>query len=152
MARMYSRHKGKHGSKKPPIKIVPRWVKFRKEDVEKLIVELARKNYSSAMIGLILRDQYGIPDVKTLTGKSITKIMRENNLYPEYPEVLMNLFKKAVRVHEHLAAHKSDKHSKRSLECLESKIRRLIKYYRKKKVLPKDFKYDIERIKLIVQK
>jgi small subunit ribosomal protein S15 len=152
MARMYSRGKGRHGSKKPPTKKLPSWFKLDKKTVENLVIELAKQRYSSAKIGLILRDKYGIPDVKKATGKTISQIMKENKLYPEYPEDLLNLFKKAVRLYEHLQKNKADKHSKHGFENLESKIKRLIKYYQRKKVLPKDFVYDIEKIKLIVQK
>jgi small subunit ribosomal protein S15 len=151
MGRMYSRGKGKSRSHKPPVKIVPKWLKGQKAKVEELVVELAKK-YSSAMIGTILRDQYGIPDVKVVTGKSITQIMKEHNLYPEFPEDLLNLFRRAVNLHEHLKANKADKRSKHAFENLESKIRRLIKYYKKKKRIPSDFVYDIEKVKLIVQK
>ncbi|MCS7094041.1 MAG: 30S ribosomal protein S15 [Candidatus Aenigmarchaeota archaeon] len=152
MARMYSRKKGKSRSHKPPIRIVPRWLTYKKDQVYGLVVELAKKGYSSAMIGTILRDQYGIPDVKTITGKSIKEIMQENNLYPEYPEELLNLFRKAVNLHDHLKKHKKDKTSKKGYENLVSKINRLIKYYKKRKVLSKDFVFDIERARLIVQK
>jgi len=152
MARMHSRKKGKSGSKKPPIKFVPKWVRYKKDDVEKLVVKLAKERYSSALIGQILRDQYGIPDVKNITGKSITQIMKEHNLYPEIPEDLLNLLKKAVNLREHLEKHKKDKHSLRGLQNLESKIRRLSKYYRREGILPKDWKYDPEKAKLIIQK
>ena len=152
MARMYSRKRGKHGSKKPPVKKPPRWLAYKKEDVERLVVELAKKKYSSAMIGLILRDQYGIPDVKLITGKKISQIMKEHGLYPEIPEDLLNLLRKAVKLREHLEKHKKDKHSRRGLENLESKIRRLVKYYIRRKVLPKDWTYSPERAKLLVQR
>ncbi|MGC8993366.1 MAG: 30S ribosomal protein S15 [Candidatus Aenigmatarchaeota archaeon] len=152
MARMYSRKKGKSRSHKPPIRVVPRWFEMKKEEVEKLVIDLAKKGYSSAMIGTILRDQYGVPDVKTIVGKSITQIMKENNLYPEYPEELLNLFKKAVNLHDHLVKNKKDKTSKKGMENLISKINRLIKYYKRRKVLPKDFQFDIEKARLIIQK
>ncbi|MFZ8830416.1 MAG: 30S ribosomal protein S15 [Candidatus Aenigmatarchaeota archaeon] len=152
MARMYSRKKGKSRSHKPPVRIVPRWFEMKKEDVEKLVVELANKRYSSAMIGTILRDQYGVPDVKTIVGKSISQIMKEHGVYPEYPEDLLNLFRKAVNLYDHLAKHKKDKKSKKGMENLISKIRRLIKYYKRKKVLPQDFEFDIEKARLIIQK
>jgi len=143
---------GKHGSKKPPVKRVPKWVKYKKAEVEELVVKLAKEGYTSARIGIILRDQYGIPDVKTITGKSISRIMKEHKVYPEIPEDLLSLLKKAVRLREHLEKHKKDKHSKRGLELLESKIRKLGKYYVRKGVLPKDWKYSPEEAKLIVQK
>jgi small subunit ribosomal protein S15 len=152
MARMYSRGKGKHRSKRPPTKKLPSWFKLDKKAVENLVINLAKQRYSSAQIGLILRDKYGIPDVKKATGKTISGIMKESRLYPEYPEDLLNLFKKAVNLYTHLQKNKADKHSKHGFENLESKIKRLIKYYKRKKVLPKDFVYDIEKIKLIVQK
>lgn len=79
MARIYSGKKGKHGSKKPPIKVYPRWLKLKKTDIEKIIEELAAKKYTSSQIGTILRDQYGVPNTKIVTGKTITQIMREKN-------------------------------------------------------------------------
>lgn len=78
--------------------------------------------------------------------------MKEHKVYPEIPEDLLSLLKKAVRLREHLEKHKKDKHSKRGLELLESKIRKLGKYYVRKRILPKDWKYSPEEAKLIVQK
>jgi small subunit ribosomal protein S15 len=151
MARRYSRKKGKSRSKKPPIKIPPKWVKYKKEEVEALVIKLAKEGKSSATIGTILRDQFGIPDVKAITGKSISKIMKENEVYPPIPEDLLNLLRKAVNLREHLEKHKKDKHSRRGLELLESKIRRLGKYYVRKGVLPKDWTYSPEKAKLLVE-
>ena len=143
---------GKHGSKKPPVKRVPKWVKYKKAEVEELVVKLAKEGYTSARIGIILRDQYGIPDVKTITGKSISRIMKEHKVYPEIPEDLLNLMKRAVKLREHLEKHKKDLHSRRGLQNLESKIRRLAKYYIEEGVLPRDWKYDPEIAKILVQK
>jgi len=64
---------------------------------------------------------------------------------------LLNLLKKAVKLREHLNKNKKDSTSKHGLELLESKIRRLSKYYVREKKLPADWKYDAERAKLIVQ-
>ncbi len=152
MARMYARRRGKSGSKKPPRTKPPSWCKYKPEEVEKLVVELAKKRYSSAQIGLILRDQYGIPDVKLITKKSISQIMKEHGVYPELPEDLLFLMKKAVRLREHLERHRKDLHSRRGLELLECKIRRLVKYYRREGVLPEGWEYDPAKAKLIVEK
>ena len=152
MARIYSGKKGRHGSHRPPTKTVPKWVKLTKDDIEKLVVELAKNKSSSATIGTVLRDSYGVPDAKVITGKSITQIMHENNIYPEYPEDLLNLFKKAVVLKEHLQTRKADKHSLRGLNNLESKIRRLVKYYSREGKIPKGFIYDYQKVKLLVQK
>jgi small subunit ribosomal protein S15 len=151
MARMYSRKKGHHGSKKPPIKIVPRWVKMKKKDVEELIVKLAKDKHSSAKIGTILRDQYGIPDVKTVIGKNVVEVMREYKLYPAMPEDMLSLLKQAVELHEHMSRNKGDNLSKKGMQNLESKIRRLGKYYSRVGLLEKDWKYDAEKAKLIIQ-
>ncbi|NOZ82032.1 MAG: 30S ribosomal protein S15 [Candidatus Micrarchaeota archaeon] len=149
MARMYARKRGKSGSTKPVVKAD--WVEYSGEEVERLVVKLAKDGYSSAMIGTILRDQYGIPSVKDITGKSITKILEENGLAPELPEDLLNLMKRAVRLRNHLETHRKDLHSRRGLELMESKIRRLGKYYIRKGKLPEGWKYDPERAKLLVR-
>jgi len=149
MARMYARKRGKSGSKKPLKKA--NWVEYKKEEVERLVVKLAKEGMQSAKIGLVLRDQYGIPSVKDITGKSVTQIMAENNLAPKLPEDLFNLLKKAVNLRNHLEKNKKDYHSKRGLEQTESKIRRLIKYYIRTGKLEETWKYDPERAKLIVE-
>jgi small subunit ribosomal protein S15 len=149
MARMHSRKKGRAGSKKPSVPA--KWVEYKDKEVERLVVKLRKDGLQSADIGRILRDQYGIPSVRTITGKTITKILEENELLPEMPEDLLNMLKNAVSLRDHLAKSKRDYTSKHGLELLESKIRRLIKYYVKSKRLPKDFKYEPERTKLLVE-
>jgi small subunit ribosomal protein S15 len=152
MARIYSGKKGKHGSKKPPVRASPKWFKMKKEEVEGLIIKLAKERYSSAVIGTILRDQYAIPNVKIATGKSVAQIMKESKLYPDLPEDMLNLLKKAVVLRQHLQRQRADHLSEKGLQNLESKIRRLGKYYSRNGVMPKDWKYDPEKAKLIVQK
>lgn len=130
----------------------PPWLKYKPEEVEQLVIKLAREGYPLSMIGIILRDQYGIPDVKQITGKKILKILKENNLAPEIPEDLLNLMKKAVKIRKHLEIHKKDYHSKRGLIITESKINRLVDYYKRKGILPKDWRYTPERAKILVEK
>ncbi len=153
MARVYSRKKGKSGSKKPMQKTAP-WVKLKKEEVEEIIVKLAKKGHSSAEIGLILRDQYGIPSVKIKElhmSERIAKTMKKHNAYPPFPEDMYNLLKKAVLLTAHMQKNKRDYTSKRGLQITESKIRRLAKYYKGQKALPADWKYDIDKAKLLVK-
>lgn len=152
MARIYSRKRGKHGSKRPPVSKKHSWTPLKKKEIETLVVELAKQRHSSAKIGILLRDKYGVPDVKIATGKTISRIMEENKIYPELPEDMISLLRKAVKLREHLETNKADKHSKKGLENLESKIRRLGKYYVRKGELPKGWKYSYEDAKLIVQK
>ncbi len=149
MARMYARKRGKSGSKKPLKKA--KWVEHSKEEVERLVVKFSKEGLQSARIGLILRDQYGIPSVKDITGKSITQIMAENNVAPKMPEDIFNLLKRAVNLRKHMEKNKKDYHSKRGLEQIESKIRRLAKYYIRTGKLNEGWKYDPERAKLIVE-
>lgn len=151
MARMYSRKHGKSGSKRPLRKETPKWIRYKKKEVEQLILKLAKEEKSSAEIGLIMRDQYGIPSVKEITGKKIMRILRENDTAQKYPEDLMNLMRKALKVKEHLASHKHDPFAIRGLELTESKIRRLGKYYKKRGMLAEDWKYDPEKLKLLVK-
>lgn len=126
--------------------------KYSKEETENLVERLAKEGYMPSMIGLILRDSYGIPNVKKITGKSITKILEEKNIKLEIPEDLLNLMKRAVKLREHLSIHKKDEHSRRGLILIESKIKRLEKYYKEVGKLPKTWKYDPETAKIIVQK
>jgi small subunit ribosomal protein S15 len=153
MARIYSRKKGKSGSKKPMQKTAP-WVKLKKEEVEEIIVKLAKKGHSSAEIGLILRDQYGIPSIKVKElhmSERISHIMKAHKAYPPFPEDMYNLLRKAVLLHGHMDKNKRDYTSKRGLQITESKIRRLAKYYKGQKAIPMDWKYDIAKAKLLVK-
>jgi small subunit ribosomal protein S15 len=145
MARMHSRKHGKHGSKKPAKKKLD-WLVYDKDEIEKLIKKFEKEGKTASEIGLILRDQYGIPDVRCL-GLRVSKIMQKK----EFPEDIYNLMKKAVNLHRHMQESKKDSKSKHSLELVESKIRRLGKYYSRKGVLPRDWKYSIEQAKLLVK-
>lgn len=150
MARMYSRKRGKSGSKKPMVKKAA-WVKYKPNEIEEIIVKLAKKGYSSARIGLVLRDQYGIPSTRIMTKERISNILKKHDIYPELPEDMYNLIKRAVDLVAHMEKNKKDYISKRGLELTESKIRRLAKYYIRKGMLPKDWKWDPEKAKLMVK-
>ncbi len=151
MARMHARRKGKHGSTKPVRDSKPTWVKYKPKEVIKLVEKLGKKGIQSAEIGRVLRDTYGIPDVKIITKKKISTILKEAELYPDFPEDLMNLMKRAVNVSKHLENNKKDLHSRRGLKLIESKIMRLVKYYKNKGRIKKDWKYNIETAKLLVE-
>jgi len=151
MARLHTKKRGKSGSKRPSTRTIPRWMKYNKDEVEKLVLKLAKEGNSTAKIGLILRDQFGIPSIKTVTKKTISQIMKEDQIYPKYPEDLFNLLKQVVNLRDHLEKNKTDYTSKRGLELLESKIRRLGKYYVRRKVLPEGWSYDPKKVKLLVQ-
>jgi small subunit ribosomal protein S15 len=151
MARMHRRKRGKSGSTKPVMKAKPVWVKYKKDDITKLVIDLANRGKTMSMIGLVLRDTYGIPSVKVITGKSIKTILEENELKPKLPEDLQNLIKKAVNLRKHLDNNKQDLHNKRNLQLIESKIRRLVKYYRRIGELPSNWMYMYDQAKLLVE-
>jgi len=135
------KEKGRSHSTRPISHRSPSWCRYTSEEVEALVVKLAREGNSPSKIGVILRDQYGIPLVKPIVGKSITEILKDNNLAPSIPEDLGMLIRKASRLHAHLERNRGDKHNKRALQIVESKIHRLSKYYKRKGLIPKDWKY-----------
>ena len=152
MARMHSRKKGKSGSTRPARLEKPVWVELSSEEVENEVVKLARKGFSQSLIGVILRDSHGVPLVKVVTGKSINQILKEHDIETPLPEDLTNLVKKALVLRKHLESNHKDLESKKGLQRTESKIYRLIKYYKSKKVLEPDFKYDPEKIRTVVMR
>ena len=62
-----------------------------------------------------------------------------------------NLMRKAVKLHKHMQVNKMDNHNKRAMQLAESKIRRLVKYYKKNKVLPQKWYYKPEQAALIIK-
>ncbi|MHA1934501.1 MAG: 30S ribosomal protein S15 [Candidatus Thorarchaeota archaeon] len=151
MARMHTRRKGQSGSKRPSTLKVPEWFDKDAKWVEDKVVELAKAGNTPSMIGMILRDQYGIPLVKVVTGKRILDIISENDLQRRVPEDLRNMIARAVTMRRHLEENKKDFVSKRGLQLIESKIHRLSKYYRRKRVLPADWKYSPDQAAVLLR-
>lgn len=144
------RDKGESHSIRPVRIGPPKWVRYTEEEVATLAVELARLGYTPSMIGVILRDQYGIPLVKSITGVKLTKILSKHGVLPPIPEDLLRLMAKAVNLRRHLSEHPKDYTSKRGLIETESKINALIKYYKRIGRLPQDFIYMPERARILV--
>lgn len=150
MARMHSRKRGKSSSTRPARLEKPVWIELSPEEVESEVVKLARRGHSKSMIGTILRDSRGVPLVKVVTGKKVTQILNENDIEALLPEELANLVRKALAVRKHLETNHKDLEARKGLNRTESKIYRLIKYYKKKKMLAYDFKYDPNKIRTLV--
>lgn len=144
MARIHARRRGKAGSKKPLSEPTPKWVQYKSDEVESLVLKLAKQGMSTSQIGLTLRDSYGVPDVEKITKKKIGKILEEKGAAPQIPEDINNLIKKAIQLKKHLIIHKKDMHSKRGLQLITSKINRLMKYYKSTGKLPEDWKLNLE--------
>ncbi|MEM1978063.1 MAG: 30S ribosomal protein S15 [Candidatus Caldarchaeum sp.] len=139
MARMHASKRGKSGSTRPLSKIPPSWVRLTAEEIEPLVVKYAKEGLPPSMIGVVLRDQHGVPLIKPITGKTVLQILEENNLKPLIPEDLSNLLEKIRRMKLHLEKHKSDGHNIHRLQLVESKVRRLLKYYKSRGVLPLEY-------------
>jgi|TARA_B100002003_G_C13985765_1_gene476528 small subunit ribosomal protein S15 len=142
---MHSRKKGKSGSTKPIKKAAPIWLRYKPKEIELLITKLAKDGKSASEIGLVLRDSYGIPSVKVVCKKTITEITKENKLLPDFPDDLTALIRRSVLIRKHLEENHKDQDGKRGLTLTESKIKRLVKYYKRTGKVSSDWKFDPER-------
>ena len=131
--------------------IKPERIEYSTEEIEEIVLKLSKEGKSTSVIGVILRDQYGIPDVKAITDMKITHILEKHGQGEEYPEDLMNLIRKAVNIRDHLKENPKDLHTKRGLQLVESRIRRLVKYYTKEGVLPEGWRYEPKKAALLVK-
>mgnify|MGYP006293433701 CR=1 FL=1 len=150
MARMHSRKHGKAGSNSPVNRTVPSWARSA-EEVELLVSKLAKEGYTPSKIGLVLRDMYGVPTTKLVAEKKITTILKEKEQLQELPEDLTALIKRAINIRNHLEENKQDQTARRGLILTESKIKRLVKYYKGTGRIAQDWKYHPDRIKLFVE-
>jgi small subunit ribosomal protein S15 len=141
--------KGKARSTRPVGKRPPAWAKYTPEEVESLVIKLAREGHNSSRIGVVLRDQYGIPLTKPIVGKSVVDIMKQGDLAPSVPEDMEVLLKKASRLVVHLERNKKDKYNVRALQDVEAKIHKLAKYYKREGTLPADWKYEAKTASLV---
>lgn len=151
MARMYSRKRGKAGSTRPSKTITQPWIRYKAEEIEKLIVKLYKAGNAISDIGMILRDTYGIPSVRFVTKKRVAQILQANGLKPKLPEDITALVKKDIRLVKHLDANKKDMTVWRGLIITESKINKLAKYYKREGVIPQDWKFDRKTAKLLIE-
>jgi small subunit ribosomal protein S15 len=151
MSRLHSRRKGSSGSKKPLVKESPKWVQQSTEEIEELVVKMAGQGMTMAKIGLVMRDQYGVPNVRLATGKTIREICVKKGIKFELPEDLQSLMKRAVQLSGHTKANPKDLHNLRGLQLVESKIRRLVKYYKREGVIPENWSYSLDTAALQVE-
>jgi small subunit ribosomal protein S15 len=152
MARIHARRRGDSGSVRPHRTEAPSWSNTDVKAIEKVIIDLKKEGYSSSRIGLVLRDRYGVPDVKLVMGKRIDQILEENGLQSDIPEDLRNLIAKALGMRKHLAENKNDLHNKRQLQLTESKVRRLVRYYVSSGRLPGDWSYKPETAEILLSR
>lgn len=60
-----------------------------------MICKFARKGMTPSQIGIVLRDQHGVPLINTVTGSKVLRILKGAGLAPEIPEDLYFMIKKA---------------------------------------------------------
>ncbi|KAJ7412499.1 40S ribosomal protein S13 [Willisornis vidua] len=142
MGRMHAPGKGLSQSALPYRRSVPTWLKLTSDDVKEQIYKLAKKGLTPSQIGVILRDSHGVAQVRFVTGNKILRILKSKGLAPDLPEDLYHLIKKAVAVRKHLERNRKDKDAKFRLILIESRIHRLARYYKTKRVLPPNWKYS----------
>lgn len=90
----------------------PAWIALKPADVEKLVLRLHDEGNTPAKIGLMLRDQHGIPKAK-LFGKRITRILTQ--AARPLPSARLFVQEKIKKIETHIAHHKHDQSARRSL-------------------------------------
>ena len=113
-------------------------------------VKMAKRGSSPSQIGVILRDQYGIPQVKGVTGSKILRLLKVAGAAPDLPEDLYHLIKKAVNVRKHIEKYRADKDGKFRLILIESRIHRLARYYRTAKALAPTWRYQSKKADTLI--
>src|SRR5574341_2630403 len=108
MAKMHSRARGNAGSKKPLKASTPTWARYKPKEIELLVGKLAKEGKASSEIGIILRDSYGVPSIKLITGKRLQEVLEEKKLNPKLPDDLMSLMKRSVLIRKHLENFRQD--------------------------------------------
>jgi ribosomal protein S15P/S13E len=76
-----------------------------------------------------------------VTGKNVTQLARASGQVAKVPEDLDYLFRRAQGLRKHLEKNRKDYQNKRSLATVESKIHRLVKYYKAQGKLQPDWEY-----------
>ncbi|MCI4433889.1 MAG: 30S ribosomal protein S15 [Thermoplasmata archaeon] len=151
MSRLHSSKHGRSGSKIPVREGIPQWALYKGKDAEQKLIELIKQGNTMSRAGILLRDVYGVPRIRAVTGKKMLKILKENNLEPKIPEDLLALMRKAVNLNNHLKKNPKDLSNLRGLHLIESKIMRLVRYYKRTGRLPQNWKYSLETAELLTK-
>jgi len=142
VSRIHSGRKGRSGSHRPFPLTRPDWVTASAEEVAQQAVQLAKGGRSAAQVGLALRDGLGVPSSRAVTGKRLAVVLAEGGVTAEVPDDLQALLKRVVHLQRHLATHPNDLANRRGLTLMESRIRRLARYYRQHRRIPEGWRYS----------
>lgn len=97
------------------------WTKIKPSEVEETIVTLARQGMQPEKIGLVLRDQYGVPKSKLL-GIKISKVLEKNNLSIDSEK--KNILNKIEKLKKHSEKNKHDYTAIRKAVMYHARINR----------------------------
>jgi small subunit ribosomal protein S15 len=142
VSRIHSGRKGKAGSHRPYPLVRPEWVTATAEELVTQAVQLAKGGRSAAQVGQVLRDSYGIPSARAVAGRRLGALLAERGARPEIPDDLQALLKRVVHLQHHLETHPNDLANRRGLSLMESRIRRLARYYRQRRRIPEGWRYS----------
>ena len=106
----------------------PTWLKYSKLEVEAIILKLAGKGLTAEKIGLTLRDQYGIPNVK-LYDLKIKEVLGDKFAEP----TTIHLENKLQKIINHFKKNKQDKKTGRALMITKAKLKKRTDYHNSKK-------------------
>ena len=153
MARMHTGHHGKSKSRKADVEVGtrPEGLTLSDEEITKLIIEYAKQGKVPSQIGQILKEKHNVPYIRQIYKKRLNAILRENGFKSEFPQDLMDLFRRAITLRRHIEKNHNDVHNKTALQRVEAKIWRLSNYYKNEKVLPSDWTYDPAKVALIIK-
>ena len=131
MARMHTRKRGKSGSHRVYGQGKPAWLGMGDDEIVKTVLDLNKQGMSHSVIGIKLRDQYGIPGTKPVLGKKIGTILSENGIKEELPEDLSHLINRYKNVRKHTESNKKDMSNIRGEMLIMSKMLRLVRHYKR---------------------
>lgn len=139
MSRMHTRKRGKSKSRRLHVAGEARVSQLPDDEIIKTIVDLKKSGLTNSVVGVRLRDQYGIPSTRSEMGKKLNTILKENNLSDQVPEDLMNLINRYRNVRVHTEVNRKDQSNIRGQSLIMAKILRLVKYYKREGYLPKEW-------------
>jgi small subunit ribosomal protein S15 len=151
MSRIHSGRKGRSGSHRPYPITKPEWVTITPEELVEQAVQLSKSGRSAAQVGLQLRDSFGVPSSRAVTGKRLEVVLSDAGVRTEIPDDLQALLKRVVHLQRHLETHPKDLANRRGLSLMESRIRRLARYYRQRRRLPETWRYSARAAALQVE-
>ena len=99
--------------------------KLKPEEIEEIVITLAKNKVHPAKIGLILKEKHGIPRAK-LAGKKICVILKENGLYLNPDKTAIS--SRVENLKKHVQKNRQDKKAKRGLQIVEARLRKASLY------------------------